>query len=190
MSFAIRPLSISGLFTLLPEAFRDSRGCFLETWAERDFLAAGLDLRFVQDNQSMSRKGVLRGLHYQKSHPQGKLVRVISGEIFDVAVDLRTESPTFGLWEGVFLTGEKQNQLYVPPGFANGFLALSDDTVVIYKCTDYYHPEDEYGIRWDDPRIGIAWPDLGMAPFLSVKDQSLPGFDPTRACFKADGSSL
>ena len=120
---------------------------------------------------------MLRGLHYQKTRPQGKLVRVISGEVFDVAVDLREGSPSFGKWEGMLLSGELQNQFYIPPGCAHGFLVLSEEAVFAYKCTDFYYPEDEGGIRWDDPAIGIAWPECGMAPRLSAKDLALPLFD-------------
>lgn len=183
MSFDFCPLSISGLFTVQPKVFGDSRGYFFESYSERDFDAAGLSLRFVQDNQSKSTKGVLRGLHFQKTHPQAKLVRVISGEVFDVAVDLRTGSPTFGTWEGVVLSGEKQNQFYIPQGFAHGFLVLSDQAVFAYKCTDFYHPEDEGGIRWDDPTIGVQWPSLGTKPLLSAKDLVHQAFDPNRKYF-------
>jgi dTDP-4-dehydrorhamnose 3,5-epimerase len=183
MPFEISPRSIAGLFTVQPKLFGDARGYFLETYSERDFAAAGIAARFVQDNQSKSRKGVLRGLHFQKTHPQGKLVRVIVGEVFDVAVDLRSGSPTFGRWEGVTLSGELQNQFYLPPGFAHGFVVLSDEALFAYKCTDFYHPEDEEGIRWDDPIIGIAWPDVGMAPMLSARDAAFPAFDPERSYF-------
>ena len=183
MSFECTPLAIAGLFAIQPKVFGDSRGYFFESYSERDFSAAGLGQRFVQDNQSKSSRGVLRGLHYQKTHPQGKLVRVMSGEVFDVAVDLRPESATFGKWEGQILSGELHNQFYVPPGFAHGFLVLSDYAVFSYKCTDFYFPEDEGGIRWDDPTIGIAWPDLGTPPELSVKDRTLPAFDTTKRYF-------
>ena len=189
MPFIFTPLALEGLVSAEPKLFGDSRGYFLETYSERDFAAAGIRARFVQDNESKSARGVLRGLHYQKTHPQGKLVRVIFGEVFDVAVDLRAGSPTFGKWAGVTLSGETRNQLYVPPGFAHGFLVLSEEAVFAYKCTDFYHPEDEGGIRWDDPAIRIAWPDLGAAPLLSAKDLALPAFDPERAYFKADGSA-
>jgi len=189
MPFSMSPLRIQGLFVLVPEIHGDARGYFLETWNARDLRELGLDLRFVQDNQSGSHRGVLRGLHFQKAHPQGKLIQVISGEVFDVAVDLRAGSPTFGKWAGVTLSGETRNQLYVPPGFAHGFLVLSKEAVFAYKCTDFYHPEDEGGIRWDDPAIGIAWPDLGAAPLLSAKDLALPAFDIAKAYFKADGSA-
>lgn len=175
MPFSITQCSIEGLFEIQPKVFGDSRGYFLETWSERDFREAGLNIRFVQDNQSLSTKGVLRGLHFQKTHPQGKLVRAISGEVFDVAVDLRKNSKTFGMWHGVMLSSEKQNQFFVPAGFAHGFLVVSDTAVFAYKCTEFYHPEDEGGLMWNDPDIGIAWPDIGMAPLLSDKDTKHPG---------------
>jgi len=183
MPFEFRCLSIPGLFTVQPKVFGDSRGYFFESYSERDFDAAGLALRFVQDNQSKSTKGVLRGLHFQKKYSQGKLLRVIFGDVFDVAVDLRSASPTFGKWEGVILSGEKQNQLYIPQGFAHGFLVLSEEAVFAYKCTDFYHPEDEGGIRWDDPTVAVAWPDLGMKPLLSAKDLVHPAFDPKKKYF-------
>jgi len=130
----------------------------METYNYKEFKEAGLDMIFVQDNQSKSRKGVLRGLHFQHNFPQGKLVRVTKGEVFDVAVDLRKKSKTYGKWYGVILSEENKKQLYIPEGFAHGFLVLSDEAEFVYKCTDYYHPEDEGGIRWDDPDIGIEWP--------------------------------
>jgi dTDP-4-dehydrorhamnose 3,5-epimerase len=190
MVFSLDRLPIEGPFVMRPKVFGDVRGYFMETWNERDMAVAGIDLRFVQDNQSRSRKGVLRGLHYQKTHPQGKLVRAIAGEVFDVAVDLRDGSPTFGKWTGVVLSGEAQNQFFVPPGFAHGFLVLSEDAVFAYKCTDYYYAEDESGIRWDDASIGIAWPLSGSAPLLSEKDIALPAFDPRHRYFEADGSAI
>ena len=165
---------IEGLLEIQPKVFSDERGYFVETWSEREFLDNGLDIRFVQDNQSKSSRGVLRGLHFQKAHPQGKLVRCIEGEVFDVAVDARPESPTFGKWYGVTLSAERQNQFYVPERFAHGFLVLSETAVFAYKCTDFYHPEDEGGIIWNDPDIGIAWPDVGARPLLSAKDSALP----------------
>ena len=177
MPFVLTPLRIEGLFCVQPEVFGDERGYFLETYSEKDFMASGLTPRFVQDNQSKSSRGVLRGLHYQKKHPQGKLVRVIEGEVFDAAVDLRPGSASFGKWEGMRLSGELQNQFYIPPGFAHGFLVLSETALFAYKCTDFYDPADEDGIRWDDPAIGIAWPDTGAAPVLSAKDLALPSFD-------------
>lgn len=183
MPFTVSPLSIDGLFSIQPKVFGDARGYFIETHSERDFEALGLGVRFVQDNESKSRRGVLRGLHFQRTHPQGKLVRVISGEVFDVAVDLRSASPTFGRWEGLRLSGELKNQFFVPPGFAHGFLVLSEEAVFAYKCTDFYYPEDEDGIRWDDPSIGIEWPELGMEPSLSAKDATLPALDRSRRYF-------
>ncbi|MDR1105913.1 MAG: dTDP-4-dehydrorhamnose 3,5-epimerase, partial [Treponema sp.] len=152
----------------------DERGYFFEAWSERDFAASGIEPHFVQDNQSRSMRGVLRGLHFQKTHPQGKLVRAISGEVFDVAVDIRPGSSSRGKWHAVILSGEKQNQFWIPEGFAHGFLVLSEFAVFAYKCTDFYHPEDEGGILWNDPEIGITWPDLGMDYLLSVKDKKLP----------------
>lgn len=190
MSLIIEKGPIEGLLVIQPKVFKDSRGYFLETWNERDYNAAGLSTHFVQDNQSKSKRGVLRGLHFQSRYPQGKLVRVITGEVFDVAVDLREGSSTFGKWYGVILSGEKQNQLYIPPGFAHGFLVLSDEAVFAYRCTEYYHPEDESGIRWDDCKINIEWPDIGQKPLLSAKDMLLPSFDTTRRYFNADGGPL
>lgn len=138
--------------------FGDNRGYFIETYNYNEFKAAGLDMVFVQDNQSSSKKGVLRGLHFQKNHPQGKLVRVIKGEVFDVAVDIRRNSKTYGKWIGVILNEENKRQFYVPEGFAHGFLVLSEEAEFCYKCTDFYNPEDEGGIAWDDSDIGIKWP--------------------------------
>jgi dTDP-4-dehydrorhamnose 3,5-epimerase len=174
MSITVIECPIEGLYEIQPKVFGDSRGYFFEAWSERDYAAAGLDMRFVQDNQSKSSKGVLRGLHFQKTYPQGKLVRVILGEVFDVAVDIRPGSPSYGQWHGAILSGERQNLFYISPGFAHGFLVLSDTAVFGYKCTDFYHPEDEGGLVWNDPAIGIAWPDLGMSPLLSDKDTVLP----------------
>jgi dTDP-4-dehydrorhamnose 3,5-epimerase len=157
-----------------PRVFGDNRGYFMETYNYNQFKEAGMDMVFVQDNQSKSKKGVLRGLHFQATYPQGKLVRVLSGEVFDVGVDLRKGSPTFGKWHGVILSGENRKQFYVPEGFAHGFLVLSDEAEFAYKCTDFYHPEDEVGIIWNDPTIGIEWPleDLGDI-ILSEKDKNL-----------------
>lgn len=164
---------INDLVIVEPKVFGDHRGYFMETYNYNDFKEAGLDMVFVQDNQSKSRKGVLRGLHFQKKHPQGKLVRVLSGEVFDVAVDLRPESPTYKKWFGILLSGENKKQLYVPERFAHGFLVLSDEAEFVYKCTDYYHPEDEGGIIWSDSEIGIAWPieQVGEV-LLSEKDKA------------------
>jgi dTDP-4-dehydrorhamnose 3,5-epimerase len=177
MPFTFTPCAIQGLFEIQPKVFGDSRGCFFECYSQRDYEDAGITARFVQDNQSLSVKGVLRGLHFQITHPQGKLVRAIEGEIFDAAVDLRPASPTRGKWHSVVLSGEKQNQFYIPQGFAHGFLVLSETAVFAYKCTDFYHPEDEGGIIWNDPEIGIKWPDLGMDYILSEKDKKLPSFN-------------
>ncbi|MDY3224962.1 MAG: dTDP-4-dehydrorhamnose 3,5-epimerase [Candidatus Faecousia sp.] len=149
---------IPGLYLIAPTVHGDSRGYFLETYNQQDMAEAGLDMVFVQDNQSMSTKGVLRGLHTQKAHPQGKLVRVIQGAVYDVAVDLRPGSKTFGQWYGVELSAENKLQFYVSPGFAHGFLVLSDRAEFCYKVTDFYHPDDELGIAWNDPAIGIRWP--------------------------------
>jgi len=176
------------MFILVPRVFGDARGYFLESWNERELEGLGLDLRFVQENQSGSHRGVLRGLHFQKAHPQGKLIQVISGEVFDVAVDLRRGSGSFGAWDGIVLSAEERKLLFIPPGFAHGYLVLSHEAVFSYKCTDYYHPEDEDGIRWDDQALGIEWPDLGMPPELSGRDRALPPFDPGRDYFASDGS--
>lgn len=156
----LTPCPIEGLYIIEPTVHGDSRGYFMETWSARDMAQAGLDVQFVQDNQSMSVKGVLRGLHFQKQYPQGKLVRVIRGRVFDVAVDLRSGSATFGQWYGVELTEENKKQFYIPQGFAHGFLVLSDTAEFCYKCTDFYHPGDEGGLAWNDPAIGIQWPEL------------------------------
>ncbi|MDI6619041.1 MAG: dTDP-4-dehydrorhamnose 3,5-epimerase [Clostridiales bacterium] len=156
--FEFMKLDIDGLYVIQPRVFGDSRGYFMETYNYNEFKEAGLGMIFVQDNQSKSRKGVLRGLHFQKQHPQGKLVRVISGEVFDVAVDIRKGSRTFGKWQGVILSAENKKQFYISEGFAHGFLVLSDEAEFVYKCTDFYHPEDEGGIIWNDPDIGIKWP--------------------------------
>lgn len=149
---------IEGLYIIEPAVFPDERGYFMETYNQRDFEEAGLKMNFVQDNQSMSVKGVLRGLHFQKQYPQGKLVRVVRGKVFDVAVDLRKDSKTYGRWFGVELSAENKKQFYIPEGFAHGFLVLSEEAEFCYKCTDFYHPGDEGGIKWDDPEIGIKWP--------------------------------
>lgn len=151
---------IDGLYIIEPTVHGDSRGYFMETYNQKDMEEAGLNMTFVQDNESMSSKGVLRGLHYQKQYPQGKLVRVIEGEVFDVAVDLRKDSPTFGQWFGTVLSDENKKQFYISPGFAHGFLVLSDVARFCYKCTDFYHPGDEGGLAWNDPEIGIEWPKL------------------------------
>lgn len=151
---------IDGLYIIEPSVYGDSRGYFMETYNQNDMAAAGLNMVFVQDNQSCSVKGVLRGLHYQKEFPQGKLVRVIEGKVFDVAVDLRQGSDTYGKWFGVELSEENKKQFYIPEGFAHGFLVLSDVAEFCYKCTDFYHPGDEGGLAWNDPVIGIEWPEV------------------------------
>lgn len=165
--------SIEGVLIVEPAVFGDRRGYFMETYNEREFQSAGIVNRFVQDNQSCSVKGVLRGLHFQKTHQQAKLVRVVSGEVFDVAVDLRDGSPTYGKWEGVILSAENKRQFLIPRGFAHGFAVLSEHAEFCYKCDDFYHPEDEGGILWNDPDIGIVWP-LTAEPVLSDKDKAHP----------------
>ena len=151
---------IKGLKVVEPTVFGDARGYFMETYNYNDFKEAGIDVEFVQDNQSSSHKGVLRGLHFQISYPQDKLVRVVNGEVFDVAVDLREGSETYGKWFGVVLSAENKKQFFIPKGFAHGFLVLSDTAEFCYKCTDFYHPGDEGGLAWNDPEIGIEWPEL------------------------------
>jgi dTDP-4-dehydrorhamnose 3,5-epimerase len=175
--FSFIPTEIKDLYVIEAAVFADERGYFMETYNYRDFSEFGLDLNFVQDNQSRSVKGVLRGLHFQRKYPQGKLVRVIWGEVFDVAVDLRYDSKTFGKWEGVYLSSMNRRQLYIPPGFAHGFLVVSDTAEFAYKCTEYYHPEDECGILWNDSAIGIEWPLKGTLPCLSAKDASWEGLE-------------
>ena len=171
---------IKGLCVIEPTVFKDERGYFMETYNQNDFKEAGLDMVFVQDNQSMSTRGVLRGLHYQKQFPQGKLVRVVRGTVFDVAVDLRTGSKTYGKWFGVELSAENKKQFYIPEGFAHGFLVLSDEAEFVYKCTDFYHPGDEGGMAWNDPEIGIEWPlQDGVELIISEKDQKWGGFKET-----------
>ena len=176
----VTPCDIEGLYIIEPSVFGDERGYFMETYNQNDFKEAGLDMVFVQDNQSMSVKGVLRGLQFQKQYPQGKLVRVVRGRVFDVAVDLRSGSKTYGKWFGVELTAENKKQFYIPEGFAHGFLVLSDEAEFCYKCTDFYRPGDEGGMAWDDAEIGIEWPiEEGMKLIISEKDQKWQGFKDT-----------
>ncbi len=168
----ITPTDLDGVLIIEPKVFGDVRGFFLETYHFERYRQAGIGERFVQDNHSRSDKGVLRGLHFQQPMAQGKLVSVIRGAIYDVAVDIRSNSPTFGRWAGIEITDDNHRQLWVPPGFAHGFLTLSDETDVTYKCTDYYAPEHEYVLAWNDPDVGIVWPNLGSAPRLSEKDRT------------------
>lgn len=171
--FNFTKTEIDGVYIIETGVFGDNRGYFMETYNYNDFKAAGLDMVFVQDNQSSSRKGVLRGLHFQKTHPQGKLVRVIKGEVFDVAVDIRKDSQTYGKWAGVILSSENKKQFYIPEGFAHGFLVLSDEAEFCYKCTDFYYPEDEGVLAWDDSEINIKWPLEGIDEVIfSDKDKN------------------
>mgnify|MGYP000428256387 FL=1 len=171
---------IEGVVVIEPRIFKDERGYFMETYNQNDFKEAGLDMTFVQDNQSMSVKGVLRGLHFQKQYPQGKLVRAVRGTVFDVAVDLRSDSKTYGKWFGVTLSAENKKQFYIPEGFAHGFLVLSDEAEFAYKCTDFYHPGDEGGLLWSDPEIGVDWPiEPGMELIISDKDKKWSGLKDT-----------
>ncbi len=182
-NFTFTKTAIEGVIIVDVKAYGDDRGYFMETYKQPDFAAGGIDVDFVQDNQSSSTKGVLRGLHFQIHHPQSKLVRVVKGSVFDVAVDLREGSPTYGAWEGVVLSAENKRQFFIPRGFAHGFLVLSDEAEFCYKCDDVYHPNDEGGLMWNDPAIGIEWPALeGDAVFdpaqviLSDKDKLHPPF--------------
>ena len=194
-NFRFEKLEIPGLVVITPKVFPDERGYFLETYSEKDFAKAGIDCKFVQDNQSGSTFGVLRGLHFQKEHPQAKLVRATFGQVFDVAVDLREGSPTFGKWHGVLLTDENKKQFFIPKGFAHGFVVLSGKAEFTYKCDDFYAPGDEGGLIWNDPEVGIEWPIEGFLEadgsenasaaqveklkkediILSEKDQKHPG---------------
>ena len=176
----VTPCDIEGLYVIEPTVFKDERGYFVETYNQNDMKEAGLDMVFVQDNQSMSTRGVLRGLHFQKQFPQGKLVRVVRGKVFDVAVDLRSDSKTYGKWFGVELPAENMKQFYIPEGFAHGFLVLSDEAEFCYKCTDFYHPGDEGGLAWNDPEIGVEWPlEEGVDLIISEKDQKWKGLKDT-----------
>lgn len=172
-NFTFTETKIKGVYIIDVKSYGDNRGYFMETYKETDFQAAGLNYSFVQDNQSSSRKGVLRGLHFQRNHPQAKLVRVLQGEVFDVAVDLRRDSETYGQWVGVLLSGENKRQFMIPRGFAHGFVVVSDYAEFAYKCDDVYHPEDEGGLIWNDPDIGIEWPEVGEV-ILSEKDKKNP----------------
>lgn len=169
MKFEATPLP--GVYLVKPKVFGDERGFFLESWSAAAFRSAGFDLHFVQDNHSRSSHGILRGMHYQSEHSQGKLVRVTAGEVFDVVVDLRRSSPTLGQWHGELLSAENHAMLWVPPGFAHGFYVISEYADFLYKCTDIYHPASETCLRWDDPTVGIKWPvPEGELPLLSAKD--------------------
>lgn len=173
-NFKFIETKIKDLYIIEPKVFKDERGYFMESYNKKDFMEAGLKMVFVQDNESKSKKGVLRGLHFQTKQPQGKLVRVTKGEVYDVAVDLRKDSSTYGQWEGVLLTEENKRQFYVPKGFAHGFLVLSREAVFNYKCTDYYAPQYEGGIIWNDPQIGIKWPIESIDEvIISQKDKKL-----------------
>lgn len=164
------PTSLPGVVVVEPQVFEDARGFFMETYHKLKFAEQGITAEFVQDNHSRSVRGTLRGLHYQIQHPQGKLVRVVSGEIFDVAVDLRRRSPTFGQWTGAALSDRNRRQMYVPPGFAHGFCVVSETAEIVYKCTDFYYPEHDRTLLWNDPAVGVTWPQSD-APVLSAKDQ-------------------
>lgn len=174
---------IEGVYIIEPKVFGDDRGYFMETYSETDFKNAGLNYVFVQDNQSKSKKGVLRGLHFQTKHPQAKLVRVIKGEVFDVAVDLRKNSPTYGKWVGVLLSAENKKQLLIPRGFAHGFLVVSDEAEFVYKCDEFYHPEDDGGIIYNDPTINIKWPHIDSEIILSDKDKKHPTLKESKISF-------
>lgn len=171
------PTEIPEVVLIRPQVFGDSRGFFLESWEERKFQAAGISVRFVQDNHSRSGRHILRGLHYQIRETQGKLVRVVTGSVYDVAVDIRRSSPTFGKWVGVLLSEENHHMLWVPPGFAHGFVVLSDSADFLYRCTDFYAPAYERAILWNDPDLGVRWPlPPGAEPVLSPKDAAAPRF--------------
>ena len=166
--------NIPDILVFEPTVYSDGRGYFMETWRQSVFDAQGIDAGFVQDNQSNSNRGTLRGLHYQLNRPQGKLARVVSGEVFDVAVDLRKSSAYFGRWIGILLSAENKKQLWIPPGFAHGFYVMSDSAELLYKCTDYYDPEDDHSLLWNDETVGIDWPLLDSKPLLSDKDKNAP----------------
>ncbi len=177
MPYTTMTTSLPGVLILEPKVFGDARGFFFESFNQREFAhAKGISSVFVQDNHSRSAQGVLRGLHYQIAHPQGKLVRVTAGSVFDVAVDLRRSSPCFGQWVGVELSADNRRQLWIPPGFAHGFLVTSDTAEFLYKTTDYWYPEHERSLRWDDASLGIEWP-ITRPPLLAAKDAAAPGLD-------------
>ncbi len=172
--FTFNKTEIEGVFIIEPMVFGDERGYFMETYNKADFYKAGITNEFVQDNHSKSKKGVLRGLHFQKQYPQAKLVRVTKGEVYDVAVDLRKDSSTYGKYVGVILSAEKKNMFFIPRGFAHGFLVLSEEAEFTYKCDEFYHQEDECGIRWDDERIGIKWPEQQIPLLIKERDLNFP----------------
>ena len=175
MPFTATATALPEVLLLEPKVFGDARGFFFESYSRRDFAAAtGIDVEFVQDNHSASARGVLRGIHYQLQHAQGKLVRVVAGSVWDVAVDLRRDSAAFGRWVGVELSAENRRQLWVPPGFGHAFITLSERAEFLYKTTDYWYPGHERSVRWDDPELGIAWPQLDAAPRLAAKDAAAP----------------
>lgn len=176
MGFRFEEKAIKGVYVITPQVFGDARGYFMETYQKEQFVRAGIEREFVQDNESASSRGVLRGLHFQKAHTQAKLVRVTRGEVFDVAVDLRPGSPTFGQWVSETLSSERKNMFYIPEGFAHGFLVLSDSAEFVYKCTDFYDPTSEGGIPWNDPDIAVAWPALDCPYRTSAKDEKHPPF--------------
>lgn len=182
MSFKFIETEIEGVYIIEPQKFGDNRGYFMETYSEKEFAKAGLNYKFVQDNQSKSKAGVLRGLHFQKTHPQAKLVRVLEGEVFDVAVDLRKGSKTYGKWVGVILSEENNKQFMIPRGFAHGFLVLSETATFAYKCDDFYHPEDEGGIMWNDETINVSWPEVKEI-LLSEKDRHHPSLKDSKVEF-------
>ena len=181
-NFTFTETEIKNVYVIEQKVYGDNRGYFMETYKKADFDAAGLCYDFVQDNQSSSRKGVLRGLHFQRTHPQAKLVRVLKGEVFDVAVDLRKGSDTYGKWTGVLLSDENKKQFMIPRGFAHGFVVVSDYAEFAYKCDELYHPEDEGGISWDDPDIAVAWPEVGEI-ILSEKDKHHPTLKESKISF-------
>lgn len=184
LSFEKTP--IKDVYIITPKVFGDDRGYFMETFSDQDFKNAGLNYTFVQDNQSSSKKGVLRGLHFQKTHPQAKLVRVLKGEVYDVAVDLREGSQTYGQHVGVLLSEENKKQLLIPRGFAHGFLVVSDSAEFAYKCDEFYHPEDEGGLMYNDPDVAIDWPKLDVPYILSEKDQKHPTLKDSNITFKGE----